>query len=71
MKLFRVQKVTPDGNLIEESEVRAPSPEDAASMLVPGKLYRGQRGVHATLRAKVYTVDGVNTLIRLYEHDED
>jgi hypothetical protein len=71
MKLYRVQKVTPAGELIEESEVEATSPEEAASALVPSKLYRGTRGVRATLRAKVYSLDGANSLIRLYEHDED
>lgn len=71
MKRYRVQKVTPAGELIEESEVEAPSPEEAASALCPGELYHGTRGDRATLRAKVYSLDGENTLIRLYEHDED
>jgi hypothetical protein len=72
MKLYRVQKVTPEGELEQEVEVRAATPEEAASTLVTGKLYRGQRGDYAVLRAKVYAPGplGVQTLIRLYERVE-
>lgn len=72
MKLYRVQKVTPTGDLIEEAEVRAGSAEEAAAQLVPGKLYRGEKGKHAVLRAKVYapSFSGTTTLVRLYERQE-
>lgn len=72
MKLYRVQRVTPDGDLLEEAEVEAASAQEAASQLVEGKLFRGQKGFRATLRAKVYAPDpgGVVTLVRFYERIE-
>lgn len=73
MKTFRVQKVTPQGDLIEETEVPAPSAEAAASMLVGGKLFRGQKGMRATLRAKVYSPEasGLTTLVRFYQREDE
>lgn len=73
MKTFRVQKVTPQGDLIEETEVPAQSAEDAASALVGVKLFRGQKGMRATLRAKVYFPEatGLTTLVRLYQREDD
>lgn len=72
MKLYRVQTVTPAGEVVKESAVRAGTPEGAVSMLIPGKLSRGCRGQRATLRAKVYAPDrlGIPTLIRFYDHGE-
>ena len=73
MKTFRVQKVTPQGDLIEETEVPAQSAEDAASALVGVKLFRGQKGMRTTLRAKVYFPEatGLTTLVRLYQREDD
>ena len=73
MKLYRVQKVTPEGELVEEREVHAASAEQAAAEVVPGKLYRGAKGHHAVLRAKVYAQAeaGTTTLVRFYERNED
>jgi hypothetical protein len=73
MKLFRVQKVTADGELVEEREVKATSAEEAASAVVPGKLYRGAKGHRAVLRAKVYApgAHGATTLVRFYERDDE
>lgn len=72
MKACRVQAVTADGDVIEEREVRALSAEEAAASMVPGKLFRGQKGYRATLRAKVYApaASGAITLVRFYERDE-
>jgi hypothetical protein len=72
MKKFRVQKVTPAGEVIEEAEIAAGSAEEAACALVPGALYRGTRGQRAVLRAKVYSPDatGTATLVRFYERED-
>lgn len=52
MKLYVVHKVAADGEPVEVKEVRASTPEEAASLLVPGRLFRDLR---APLRAKVYS----------------
>ena len=72
MRQYRVQKVTPAGDLIDESEVEAMSADEAVALIIPGKLYRGARGQHAVLRAKVYAAaaSGTTTLVRFYERDE-
>ena len=72
MRKYRVQKVTPAGVLIEEAEVEAMRADEAVALIIPGKLYRGARGQHAVLRAKVYAhaASGTATLVRFYERDE-
>ena len=73
MKAYRVQRVTPEGEVVEEHEVRATSADGAAAAVVPGKLYRGNRGYRAILRAKVYALDsdGGVTLVRFYERMQE
>ncbi len=72
MKLYRVQSVTPQGDVIAELEVHAGSAETAAAQLIEGKLFRGEKGRGAVLRAKVYSAAaaGALTLVRLYERAE-
>ncbi len=66
-----MQTVTPEGELIAESEIVASSAESAAGHIFPRPLFRGNKGYKATLRAKVYhrASSGETTLTRLYERD--
>ena len=73
MKEYRVQSVTPAGELIKEQTIAARSPEEAGMQLVGAQLFRGQKGFRGTLRAKVYapTSGGeLPTLIRLYQRTD-
>ncbi len=71
-KIYRVQKVTPEGDLVEEQTVTASSPEEAAGALFDCQLSRGQKGYRGILRAKVYVPGSGNTpvtLVRLYQRE--
>jgi len=72
LREYRVQKVTPDGECIEEHRITAASPEEAARELFPVPLSRGQKGYRGVLKAKVYVPgrgDGPVTLVRLYDRE--
>jgi hypothetical protein len=67
---YRVQLIDPDGTVVEERDVLAGSPDEAALSVVGGRVVRGAKGFRKVLRAKVYfTKGGQPTLVRYYQDD--
>ena len=67
MRRFRVELIGDGGDVVEEREVRAATPEEAATDLTGEPLCRYTRGPRKTLRIKVYYEQlGAMTLLRFY-----
>jgi hypothetical protein len=68
LRTYRVKILSPSGDVVEEHEVRASTPEDAARRAVNEELVRGEKGSDRLLRAKVYwSLSGTpTTMVRLY-----
>jgi hypothetical protein len=64
---YRVQIIDTDGAVVEEQQVVAKNPDEAAEAAVGEPVVRGAKGIRKVLRAKVYFVSGGQpTMVRYY-----